>query len=176
MPLPYLPGSRRGGLPYVPGSATSRAAAQAAVPQSKIDARLIFDFIKSRSITGVIADEVITYFDGQIEHSTVTARIKGLKDSRLLVAHPNDLVRKTRKNRDARVFVVPAGADFTNYREIHSSSNSGPKPRVVLAAVRKLVDAHRFGTPEGRDAMLAELIRLHGVEPASRGVFSGLRR
>ncbi len=80
-------------------------------------AALIWEFIRSRGPRGVIADEVLAHYVPEIEHTTVTARIHGLKQAGILVRHPEKLVRKTRKGRTAEVWVVPRGARFERYRE-----------------------------------------------------------
>lgn len=89
-------------------------------------AERIWDYIFSKGPRGAIADEVLAEFP-ELGHTTITARIYGLKHANLIVRHPESLVRKTRKGRTAEVWVVRRGVKFDpkKYRE--------PKPPPLAA-------------------------------------------
>lgn len=68
-------------------------------------AERIWDWVKAQGPRGVTADEVLARFS-DLGHTTVTARLRGLKQSDLLSRHPESLVRKTRSGRRAEVWVA----------------------------------------------------------------------
>lgn len=149
-------------LPFVSGNQQSWTAAHRAASKSRGTAKAIFDFALLQGSHGVTADEIITVF--AVRESTITARIKGLKDSGLLVS--TSMTRPTRTGCPAAVFVVPAGADFSSYRESKTRPARKAERELIantMAAVEKLTTAHRQGSQMEQKQALRNLLRLHGV-------------
>ena len=135
---------------YLPGRVTST--------DKQSVAHRIWTFIASRGSVGVIADAVLAQFP-ELGHTTVTARIHGLKHAGLIVRHPEGLVRKTRKGRPAEVWVVPPRTKFDpkKYREpkrlqkaqdvAESATNGTPcnHPHVTKEELELLALARAYG-------------------------------
>lgn len=102
-------------LPYTPGSATSKLAAEFVADGADDFAKRIWMFFVSRGPQGATGDEVEDAFGTQT--SSPTARTHELKYSGLIVPHPKGERRLTRNACLAEVFVVNPGLDFdTHFR------------------------------------------------------------
>lgn len=113
-------------------------------------ARQVWEFIREQGPRGAIADEVLQQFPA-LGHTTVTARIHGLKAVGLITRHPEKRVRKTRKGRTAEVWVVPHGTVFDTSRYEKRVRPSEPRtapcsrPHVTEAELELLALARAYG-------------------------------
>lgn len=104
-------------LPYVSRSATSRAAAETAQAAARSLAFLIWRFAAEQGEDGIIADEAIVRFSAK-SPTSITARMRALKFSGLLIRHPDEETRQTRKDCRAEVWVANETVNFNaRYRE-----------------------------------------------------------
>jgi hypothetical protein len=102
-------------------------------------ANTIWEFFRSHGSQGAIADDLHVRFPN-LGYTTITARIKGLKDAHLLVPHPDGRKRLTRKKRAADVWIAAGEFDPKTYSETPQKSRPKrvltPEEEVLLNAAR----------------------------------------
>lgn len=138
------------GAPYVPGSATSKAAAVSIVPDLGRLEGLVFERIARAGDTGLTDDEIEVALE--LTHQSASARRRGLVQQRLVA--DSGRTRETRSGRQATVWV----ATPDNYRK--PEKNLAMPGRPTKAQARAAVDEIRmlYATSE-RDPG-ADVIRL----------------
>jgi hypothetical protein len=125
-------------------------------------AQRIWEFIFSKGPQGAIADEVLASMP-ELGHTMVTARIYGLKHARLIVRHPDGIVRKTRKGRTAEVWVVRRGVRFNPEKYREPKAALAPPPSDTTPSkpcLRRHVTEEEFE--------LLELARSYGETPSPK--------
>jgi len=114
------------GIPYVPGSETSRAAAESMRSTAQPFAERLWRYILEQGTHGATADDLMRTFPTAMP-STITARMRALKCSGLVTRHAGGIVRHTRTGRMAEVWVGVPG-DF-------SACYSEPAGNTVRSAI-----------------------------------------
>ena len=105
------------GIPFSTNSDTSRMAAENARKSSPNVAKRIWDLAREKQEFGVTADEVIVALASEFGPTTITARMRGLKHSRLLAQPEGNPTRSTRRGREASVWVAVEADFFAHYKE-----------------------------------------------------------
>lgn len=95
-------------LPYVRGSATSKAAADSMISHSGSIKQRVYAFLMKRGERGATDDEIEVHLD--LKHQTASAGRRGLELSGAVVK--SDTKRHTRSGRLAYVYTAIPGADL----------------------------------------------------------------
>lgn len=111
------------GAPFVPGSDTSREAAESIAPVSSAIRVRIYEWIRARGRRGATCDEVEEALG--LRHQTASARVRELVRSGALV--DSGQRRRTRSGRTARVVVTPLSGSLR--RSLVRPSPESPAPR-----------------------------------------------
>jgi hypothetical protein len=94
------------GLPYEPGSETSKAAAESMLDHAENIAKRMWVWIRAKGELGATADEIYISLKIGGSGNTTTARMAELKHSGLVKRPPGEPTRPTQRNRQAVVWMA----------------------------------------------------------------------